>query len=612
MQKINEIYSDKELGLIYSKDKSKFRVWAPTHKQIKLALYKNYATLERQVYEMIKDENGVFECEIDGDLEGMFYTYLVNDSEVCDPYSFATSANSIRSAIVDLNKSNPEGFIDHHIPFNDKDKAIIVETHVADISINKNSGAKNRGLFLGACEFNTKYNNVSTTIDHFKELGVTHVHLLPVTDYITVNELKPLVEYPDNYNWGYDQELYMNMEGSFSTNPNDPYSRIREFKTLVKNYHEKGMSVVLDVVYNHTFKTFDSIFNTLVPYYYYRMDGNLFSNGSGCGNEIASEKPMVRKFILDSLLFIAKEYKVDGFRFDLMALIDIDTIEEITCKLREYNPNILIYGEPWMANPSTLNYNKQINIGSQKGKDFAIFNPFFRDAFKGDNDGYVKGYLQGEYYNKYQMQLGIAGSVPIDDMDANFENPLEVINYFNAHDNLIFYDKLIKSGVSVENIKDLTYMAFSILMTSQGIPFFHSGNSFLRTKKMNKNSYNAPVEINGIDWSLKEKNYDLFLKIKDIIELRKKLGIFNMKTGYEVRDRIYFIDNLKDYIIAYIIKDKDISYLILHNVSRNCEEINIKALTGKDEIQLIFSNGFINEWVNNIKIGEYTTNIYRF
>ncbi|MGY3775887.1 type I pullulanase [Helcococcus sueciensis] len=610
MQKINEIYTDKELGLIYSKEKSIFRVWAPTQKQVKLALYQNYSTLQRQVFEMKKDEDGVFECEIEGDLESMFYTYILNNSEVCDPYSFSTSANSVRSAIVDLKKSNPEGFEDHYIPFNDKDKAIIVETHVADISINENSGAINRGLFLGAAEIGTKCNNVSTNIDHFEELGVTHVHLLPVTDYITVNELKPLSKYPGNYNWGYDQELYMNIEGSFSTNPNDPYSRIREFKTLIKNYHEKGMSIVLDVVYNHTFKTFDSVFNTLVPNYYYRMEGSVFANGSGCGNEIASEKPMVRKFIIDSLLYLAKEYKIDGFRFDLMALTDIDTLMEIIRVLREYNPNILIYGEPWMANPSPLDYNKQVNIGSQKGKDFAIFNPFFRDAFKGDNDGTVGGYLQGEYYNKYQMQVGIAGSVPMDEMDTNFENPLEVINYFNAHDNLIFYDKLVKTGVSEENINDLTYMAFSILMTSQGLPFFHSGNSFLRTKKLNHNSYNASTDINGIDWSLKEKNYDLFLKIKDIIKLRKDLGIFNMKTGDEVREKISFIDNLKDYVLGYIIDDGKNSFLILHNVSKNIEDINMKDLTDKDEIKLIFSNGFVDEDVNNIKLESYTTNVY--
>lgn len=611
MQNINEIYSDKQLGLIYTKEFSIFRVWAPTQKKVSLCIYDDVYTFQRKIFEMKKDSDGVFEYQIDEDLEGKFYTYLVKDSEVCDPYSFATSANSIRSAIIDLKKSNPYGFENHKIPYNDKDKAIIVETHVSDISINENSNAKHRGLFLGASEIGTKYNNVKTNIDHFEELGVTHVHLLPVTDYITVNELKPLVKYPNNYNWGYDQELYMNIEGSFSTNPNDPYSRIREFKTLVKNFHEKGMSIVLDVVYNHTFKTFDSIFNTLVPFYFYRMNNEEFSNGSGCGNELASEKPMVRKFIVDSLLYLAKEYKIDGFRFDLMALTDIDTIELVIKKLREYNPNILIYGEPWMALPSTLNYEKQINIGSQKDKQFAIFNPFFRDAMKGDNDGSIRGYLQGEYYNKLAIQQGIAGSIAMDDIETNFKNPIESINYFNAHDNLIFYDKLVKSGVENELIKPLTYMAFSILLTSQGLPFFHSGNSFLRTKKLNHNSYNAPSDVNGIDWSLKEKNYDLFLKIKELIKLRKDLGIFNMTTGDEVRKNLHFIDNLKDYLIAYIIKKNDQSYLILHNVSRNKEIIKKEDVTEKDDLNIIFSNGFTNQIVNKIEVDAYTTNIYK-
>lgn len=611
MQNINEIYSDKQLGLIYTKEFSIFRVWAPTQKKVSLCIYDDVYTFQRKIFEMKKDSDGVFEYQIDEDLEGKFYTYLVKDSEVCDPYSFATSANSIRSAIIDLKKSNPYGFENHKIPYNDKDKAIIVETHVSDISINENSNAKHRGLFLGASEIGTKYNNVKTNIDHFEELGVTHVHLLPVTDYITVNELKPLVKYPNNYNWGYDQELYMNIEGSFSTNPNDPYSRIREFKTLVKNFHEKGMSIVLDVVYNHTFKTFDSIFNTLVPFYFYRMNNEEFSNGSGCGNELASEKPMVRKFIVDSLLYLAKEYKIDGFRFDLMALTDIDTIELVIKKLREYNPNILIYGEPWMALPSTLNYEKQINIGSQKDKKFAIFNPFFRDAMKGDNDGSIRGYLQGEYYNKLAIQQGIAGSIAMDDIETNFKNPIESINYFNAHDNLIFYDKLVKSGVENELIKPLTYMAFSILLTSQGLPFFHSGNSFLRTKKLNHNSYNAPSDVNGIDWSLKEKNYDLFLKIKELIKLRKDLGIFNMTTGDEVRKNLHFIDNLKDYLIAYIIKKNDQSYLILHNVSRNKEIIKKEDVTEKDDLNIIFSNGFTNQIVNKIEVDAYTTNIYK-
>ena len=610
MLEINNKLLETKLGLSYSPEKSIIRVWAPSRDEVTLCLYDTYSTQFKTKYNMTKNENGIFELVLDGDMEGKFYTYLVENQEVVDPYSFASSANSKRTAIIDLSKSNPEGFLEHEIPFNDKDKAIIVETHVADITINQNSGAENRGLFLGAAQKETKYNEVSTGLDHFKELGVTHVHLLPVTDYLTVNELKPLSKYPDNYNWGYDQELYNNIEGSFSTNANDPYSRIREFKTLIKNYHENGMSIVMDVVYNHTFRTNDSPFNVLEPMYYYRSENGYFTNGSGCGNELASDRPMVRKFIVESLCYLAKEYKIDGFRFDLMALTDIDTILLAIEKLREINPNILIYGEPWMALSSPLPYEKQIVIGAQKNKPFAIFNPFIRDSIKGDNDGTVKGYLQGEYYLNRNIKSGLMGSISFDENDeTSFANPIESINYFNAHDNLIFYDKLVKTSVPEEDIKDLTYMAFSILMTAQGIPFFHSGNSFLRTKHMDHNSYASSSYINGIDWALKEKNYDLFTKIKNLISLRKQLGIFNYTKAEEVRENINFINGLKDSIIAFTIKKEDKKYLIIHNFSKNKEVLSIN-LDKIYKLNLIWENEFKDEFVNEFSINRYSTNVY--
>lgn len=603
---------NEQLGLIYSKEKSVFRVWSPSNNKITLCIYNDSKVQFRDEFEMKKNSKDIFEYTIDGNLDGKFYTYLVGDSEITDPYSLSTSANSKRTAIIDLDKTNPEGFLEHEIPFNDKDKAIICETHVADISIDKSSNAEHRGLFLGACENGLLYNNVKTGIDHFEELGITHIHLLPVTDYLTVDENKPLKDYPENYNWGYDQELYNNMEGSFATQPDNPYSRIKEFKSLVKAYHEKGISVVLDVVYNHTFRTFDSNFNILEPNYYYRQNADgTFSNGSGCGNELASEKPMVRKFIIESLCYLAKEYKIDGYRFDLMALIDIDTIKIAMKKLKEINSNFFIYGEPWMALPSPLAYDKQILIGSQKNHGFAIFNPFFRDSIRGDNDGSLKGYLQGEYHMKPSIEEGISGSVGIFNTDTAFASPLETINYFNAHDNLIFQDKLIKSNVSEENMGDLTYMAFSILMTSQGLPFFHSGNSFMRTKKLDHNSYSSSSDINGIDWSLKEKNYDVFLKIKNIIELRKNLGIFNMKDSDEVKKNLKFYGGLKNYIISYTIKRENEKYLIIHNVSDNTENLDKKIFDIDNELKIIWKNDFVNEIVNEIKIERYSTNIYK-
>lgn len=611
MIKLDNFTTNKTLGLIYSKESSIIRVWAPSRKKITLCVYGNYSTQSRKEYEMIKSDDGVFEYELIGDHEGKFYTYLIEGLEVADPYSFSSSANSKRTAIIDLEKSNPEGFLEHDIPFNDKDKAIIVEAHIADITIDETSGAKNRGLFLGASEAGTRYKGVKTGIDHFEELGITHLHLLPVTDYITVDENKPLVDYPENYNWGYDQELYSNIEGSFSTNPNDPYSRIREFKSLVQAYHEKGISIVLDVVYNHTYRTLDSAFNIIEPNYYYRKTADgLFSNASGCGNEIASERPMVRKFIVDSLCYLAKEYKIDGFRFDLMALIDIDTIMEAKEKLEEINPNILIYGEPWMALRTTLDFEKQILVGSQRDKRFSIFNPFFRDSIKGDNDGITRGYIQGEYYLKPAIEEGISGSVGLIQKESPFNSPLETINYFNAHDNLIFDDKLVNSGVPLELKSDMTYMAFSILLTSQGLPFFHAGNSFMRTKYMDENSYMSPSDINGINWALKEENSELFNRIKNLIDMRKKLGIFNMKTKSEVFDKIKFYNHVRSDIIAYSIDDNEGKYLIVHNVSNNIESMELENFTDKKEVKLIWDNDFKEEIKTEIIIGRYSTKIY--
>ena len=611
MIKLDNFTTNKTLGLIYSKESSIIRVWAPSRKKITLCVYENYSTQSRKEYEMIKSDDGVFEYELIGDHEGKFYTYLIEGLEVADPYSFSSSANSKRTAIIDLEKSNPEGFLEHDIPFNDKDKAIIVEAHIADITIDETSGAKNRGLFLGASEAGTRYKGVKTGIDHFEELGITHLHLLPVTDYITVDENKPLVDYPENYNWGYDQELYSNIEGSFSTNPNDPYSRIREFKSLVQAYHEKGISIVLDVVYNHTYRTLDSAFNIIEPNYYYRKTADgLFSNASGCGNEIASERPMVRKFIVDSLCYLAKEYKIDGFRFDLMALIDIDTIMEAKEKLEEINPNILIYGEPWMALRTTLDFEKQILVGSQRDKRFSIFNPFFRDSIKGDNDGITRGYIQGEYYLKPAIEEGISGSVGLIQKESPFNSPLETINYFNAHDNLIFDDKLVNSGVPLELKSDMTYMAFSILLTSQGLPFFHAGNSFMRTKYMDENSYMSPSDINGINWALKEENSELFNRIKNLIDMRKKLGIFNMKTKSEVFDKIKFYNHVRSDIIAYSIDDNEGKYLIVHNVSNNIESMELEDFTDKKEVKLIWDNDFKEEIKKEIIIGRYSTKIY--
>lgn len=605
---ISERQTDTWQGLRYNKEASEFRIFAEGSKNIKLAIYDDYDQVFRNEYEMIEQEDGFFYYKYQGDLEGKYYTYLVGDYEVTDPNSYACSINSQKSAIIDLEKTNPEGFKNHKIPNNPWEKSILYEVHMADFTGHISSGVKNRAKFLGMAEAGTKFEDIETGLDHLESLGVTHIHLLPVYDFISVNEKKSILEDDTNYNWGYDPELYNCLEGSYSTNPYDPANRIYEFKYLVQEIHKRGMSVVVDVVYNHTYKTDDSNFNLLAPNYYHRNSKGKFQDASGCGNEFASEKEIASEFIINSLLFWVNEYKIDGFRFDLMAIIDIDTIMTAIEKLREINPNIIIYGEPWMAFTSLLDLDKQVIIGAQKDKNFAIFNPFFRDALRGDNDGTILGYLQGDYSLKNDVELGIAGSIYLDGRLSNFNNPIESINYFNAHDNLIFQDKLIKSNVPEELHEKMTVMAFSILIMSQGIPFFHAGNEFLRSKNLDHNSYRSPLSVNAIDWSLKKKHYDVYQKVSELIKFRKDLGIFNLTTQEEVLEKMTFFDDLSDYIIAFLIRWEGWTYLIVHNLSNESW-----SLTSYDlgQINMIWSNGFVDNNVNSVEVEGFTTNVYK-
>lgn len=564
----------KRLGIDYSKEKTSFKVLAPTLKNIKLLIYEDPQEISRDEYDMERDEEGVYHVTVEGDLKDKFYTYLVdNRDEVTDPYSYATSLNGIRSCILDLNETNPKGWEDHSIPFReDLCKSIIYEVHVKDFTIDPSSNVKHKGKYLGFCEEGTDYNGLSTGIDHLKELGITHVHLMPVYDYLTVKEEKEYFYDEKNYNWGYDPEHYNVPEGSYSISPEDPKARIKELKTMIMKLHEAGISVVMDVVYNHTFRRENSNFNVLYPNYFYRkLKDNNFSDGSNCGNELATEKEMVGKFIKDSLVYWLKEYKVDGFRFDLMALMDINTTLEIVKELKEIKKDILIYGEPWTAGRTTLSDSITTSKGKQINKGFAFFNDEFRDAIKGDNDGYKKGFAQGNIDGKNGVETGIVGSIYYDGAHVGFTvSPDETINYVNSHDNLILQDKLTKLFPNSTNEEITHYNKFvmSILFTAQGITFIHAGNEFLRSKKMIDNSYKSPISINGIDWSLKEKNIEFFNYIKDLIKLKKNYPQFNLSSTEEIRNKIKFLDTrLDENLIIYTLEtDKLGKYLlVIHN-----------------------------------------------
>jgi pullulanase len=627
----------KKLGYIYSEKETTFRVWSPIKDKITLLLYKDSQTIQRKSYIMNKQEDGVHELVLKGNWKGYYYNYLVDDTlEVTDPYSIAASLNSNRSAIIDLKDTDPSGWRHHSIPKgNDGCDAIIYEVHIKDFTWHKTSGVNNRGKFLGMVEKNTKYQGISTGLSHLKELGVTHIHLLPIYDFLTVKEEKEFFDVDDNYNWGYDPELYNVVEGSYSTKPEDPINRIEELKRMIMQLHEEGFKVVLDVVYNHTYRGINSNFNIIMPDYYYRVDENgNFSDGSGCGNELATEKVMVKQFIIDSILYWIKEYKVDGFRFDLLALIDIDTVKEIVSKVKKVKPDILIYGEPWAAGSTILSPKKLTTKGTQKNLSFALFNDDFRNAVKGDNNGEGLGFSQGNLDCRFHTQTGVAGSISYDDSHKGFTaHPDETINYINSHDGLILYDKMKKvfPYMDVKGIETLNKLAFSILFTSQGIPFIHAGNEFLRTKNMRINTYNLPISINAIDWTYKKENYSFYMFFKDLIKLRKQYSVFRLSDEDSIKKRLKFLElpGCEAAIIYTLsLENKNGYLLIIHNANEHIIHITKAVLLEhlsknysdqKNDIQLklIFDfNGFAKYYNTDeehhlgIEIPNFTTNIY--
>lgn len=572
-----------ELGAIYNKDYTLFKVWSPVAEEMKLVIYDNYDDNSGKEYNMNLVEKGVWEIKLNGDYKNKYYNYKVTingiEKETPDPYAKGATANGIKGMIVDFDSINPDGWDNHKLPSPLKPtESVIYEMHVRDFSVDKDSGIKNKGKYLAFTEKGTKNENGDITgLDYLKDLGITHLHLLPVYDYASVDETKE-----GQYNWGYDPYLYNVPEGSYSTNPYDGTIRIKEFKEMIKSLHENGIRVVMDVVFNHTFTTGNSPFDILVPKYYYRTDSSgKYTNGSGCGNETASEKPMMRKFILDSVKFWAKEYKIDGFRFDLMALHDIETMKEVEKELKKINPNILIYGEPWTGGTSALSPTKQVRKGKQKGMNIAVFNDDFRNAIKGDNDGEGVGFVNGGVGLEKEIKKGIVGMIDYDSKIKGFtKEPNEAINYVSSHDNLCLFDKFEKSNPknTEKEREKMNRLSLSIILTSQGIPFIQGGTEILRTKKGNHNSYKAGDEINKIDWSNKNKYSETYEYIKNLIALRKSQKVMTLESANEIKESLKFIDSPKN-SVAYLLKSKfegDFkNILIIHNANREEIKINL-------------------------------------
>lgn len=565
-------YYGNDLELVYTPERSVFTLWAPTADKARLNLYSagEGGEPEEQI-EMEMADDGTWRTQVDRDLKGTFYTFQIEKDgnwleETPGIWAKAVGINGNRAAVIDMKETDPEGWESDRAPelkmYSD---IIIYELHHRDFSIAPNSGIEHKGKFLALTETGTKTpDGQATGIDHLKELGVTHIHILPSFDFATVDETK-LEE--NNYNWGYDPKNYNVPDGSYSTDPANPVTRIREFKEMVKSLHENGFRVVLDVVYNHTASTEHSNFDLTVPGYFYRQnpDGS-YSNASGCGNETASEREMVRRYIIESVKYWAKEYHLDGFRFDLMGIHDIETMNRLREELLKIDPTIFVYGEGWVAADSPLPFEQRAvkeNVGQMEG--IAVFNDEFRDGLKGSNfDEHEPGYGSGNITGHFEpVKYGIVGGTQHSQVDygglmhcdrAYAGAPSQMINFVSCHDGYTLVDKLklsVEGEHAEEELIPINKLIHTVLFTAQGIPFIRGGEEVLQDKQGEPNSYKSPDSINQIDWELKTKNRDVFDYIRGLIALRKAHPAFRIPTVEGLEQWLHFLDTGDSGVIAY-------------------------------------------------------------
>jgi pullulanase len=593
------IYNGSDLGVTYSPSKTLFKIWAPTASAVKLRLYAaGDGGTPIQTSQLNKGDLGVWELTVKQDLKNQYYTLQANVNgkwlqERPDIYAKAVGVNGKRGMVVDLQSTNPQNWNNDKKPvlknFTD---ILIYELHIRDLSISPNSGIQHKGQFLGLAETGTKSpDGESTGLDHIKSLGVTHVHLLPSFDFNSIDETKP----NEKYNWGYDPLNYNVPEGSYSTDAYNGNVRIREFKQMVQAMHANDLRVILDVVYNHTSDT-SSNFNQFVPGYFYRHTAKgAYSNATACGNETASERAMIRKYMIESVVYWAKEYHLDGFRFDLMGVHDIATMNEISTALHKIDPTIFIYGEGWTAGNSPLAEDlRAVKKNANKLDKIAVFNDDMRDGIKGGwSDVKSKGFVSGAVGNAESVKFGIVGSTQHVDVDYSKVNyskapwaaePYQSINYVSCHDDNTLFDRLKISNpdASEADLIKMDKLSNAIVLTSQGVPLLHAGAEMLRTKQGVANSYNSPDSINQIDWSRKAKYKAVVDYYKGLIELRKKHPAFRMPSTQMIQGRLNFLDTKDPNMIAYQINgnangDSWKNILIIFNGNIMDKKINIPS-----------------------------------
>ncbi len=546
-------YTEGDLGVTLQANKTIFKVWAPTASEVKVKLSREVES-ESVFRSMNRSEKGVWVLEIEGDLEGYQYSYLacinLEWREAVDPYAKAVTVNGQMGVVIDLEKTKAAKAV--LSPLENPCDAIIYETHIRDFTIHAASGVKKKGKYLGAAELGTTSPSGELTgLSYVKDLGVTHIEFLPFHDFEGVDELNPQKE----YNWGYNPVHFNVPEGSYASEPNEPYNRILELKQLISSIHNQDLRVIMDVVYNHVYIREKSSFELLVPGYYFRHGENgLPSNGTGVGNDFASERLMARKFILDSVRYWMEEFHIDGLRFDLMGILDIKTMQEVQKLVTEIDASAIIIGEGWDLN-TPIAHDQKATIGNQeKILGIGQFNDWFRDTIKGSTFNlYDRGYALGnERYTEAAKQV-LAGSIGVGKRKSGlFLEPIQTVNYVESHDNHTLWDKL--TACEQDYMEKRHRLATALVILAQGIPFLHSGQEFFRTKKGIGNSYKSPDAINWLDWERRDAHLDNVYYIKGLISIRASHKAFRFPKASLIRRHSRFLP-LQAPLIGYSLSE---------------------------------------------------------
>ena len=583
-------YPGGDLGFTYSPSSTSFRVWAPTAMAAELLVYTNDSEKSAGlVVPMTKAEKGTWTANLAGDQHLTIYNFQVKLGErwieAVDPYARAATINGTKGVVFDASKTNPTGWLTQAKPkFSGvATDAVFYELHVRDLSVDSSSGIVQKGKFLGLTEAGTKApdGKTKTGIDAIVDLGITHLQLLPIYDYKTVDENRN-----DQFNWGYDPLNFNVPEGSYSTKPADPLNRITELKTTIKYLHSRGIRVVMDVVYNHVFDAGTHSFEKLVPGYFFRKEADgSFANGTGVGNEVASDRSMARKYIVDSSLYWAKEYKLDGFRFDLMGIIDVETMNQVRDGVDKIDRTFLIIGEGWQMGTKLAPEQKANQVNAFKMPRIAHFNDGIRDGLKGDVfKSLENGWASGRNSLKFEVMAGITGET---ESGTNVKgswgpmNPEQSVSYVEAHDNLTLFDKLVISmpGTTEAERKRVFGLASSTAILAQGVPFIHAGQEFMRTKNGDENSYKSSDAVNSLKWTELTRNKDMSNYFKGLIQIRKANSAFRMSKAQQVIKGMRFSSTSPDVIAYSLDATKQTNgvkrIFVVHNAAKTAKSLRL-------------------------------------